>query len=175
MPKILLTLLTLTVLSGCGAKTIPIKGSYIQSPFSISTDKSFENVWDKIIDLFVLKGYSIKIVDKNSGLITSERVIVKVTVEKKNKELLDSKAFIVVPQIYEPGPNRYTPITKNSDITGEWNIRIRTVQGKTVVDVNVVNLKYQFHDTYYRTYREEILSNYKSTGVFERTIADLIK
>jgi len=168
--------LILLTFNSFAQRKIPIKGDYLTSPYSITTEKNFDETWNTIIDVFMKEGYSIKIIDKTSGLIMSERIVLKYTTEKRKKaELTNPLAVIVVPQYYEPGPDRYSPLTKNSDITGEWNIRVKTIEGKTVISINVVNLKYQFHDTYYHTYREETLSEFKSTGVFEGKIEQAVK
>jgi hypothetical protein len=125
---------SICVLNCYSQKKIPLKGKYLESPYTISTVKPFEETWSTIIDLFIKRGYSLKIIDKGSGLLMSERIVLKSTTEiKKSNKLTDTSAVIVVPQIYRPGPNRYSPITKNSDITGEWNIRVRTIESMTIV------------------------------------------
>jgi hypothetical protein len=154
---------------------IPLKGTYPETPYQIKSSKSFQAVWDNLIDLFAQKGLSIKIIDKSSGLITSERSILTTTIEKIDGSLENPKAFIVVPQIYQPGPMRYVPIINDSKVTGEWNVRIKELEGLTIINVNFVNLQYSINDIFTSTSKQEILTNYKSTGVFERQISDLIK
>lgn len=162
-------------LVNCSSKLIPIKGTYLKPPYEVTTDKSFDEVWDKLIDLFAQKGLPIRIIDKNSGLITSDKSILTVTTETKDGKLKDPTAFIVVAQIYEPGPNRIAPVSGLSDVTGEWNVRIKNVNGKTSININIVNIKYQVYDAYSRFYKDVLLANYQSTGVFEKLIADIIK
>ena len=116
--KLAFYLLVITSLLGCSSKIIPLSGKYPNEPFQAKTSKNFQTVWDNLIDLFAQKGLSIKIIDKSSGLITSERTILTTTVEKKNGKLLNPLAYIVVPQIYEPGPDKYFPINKCSEVTG---------------------------------------------------------
>lgn len=175
MNKILLALISTLFLLGCGSKVIPLKGKYLEPPYQIQTSKSFAQVWDNLIDIFAQKGLSIKIIDKSSGLITSDRSLLSTTIEKKDGSLENPEAYIVVPQIYMPGPMKYTPITNSSDVVGEWNVRIKEVNGETLINVNIVNVQYSYYDSSTKLTKQANLTNYKSTGVFEKFITDLIK
>ena len=126
MQKLFVILISLFLIS-CSSKLIPLKGSYAEPPYQITSSKNFQQVWDNLVDLFAQKGLSIKIIDKSSGLITSDRSILKTTIEKKDGSLQNPEAFIVLPQIYEPGPNRYVPLANGSDVVGEWNVRIKEI------------------------------------------------
>jgi hypothetical protein len=172
--KLVLALLFLATLTGCSSKMLPLKGRYLDPPFQIKTTKSFQQIWDNLIDLFAQKGLPIRIIDKNSGLITSDRAKLSSTTEKKDGTLLDPEAFIVVPQIYNPGPRKYYPISRGSDITGEWNVRVKETNGETIINVNIVNVKYMAYDAYYKIPKEYSLTTYKSTGVFEKLISEII-
>lgn len=175
MRKISFVILTECLLIGCNVKTIPIKGSYLKPPYVLTTNSPFEQVWDKLIDLFAQKGLPIRIIDKSSGLITSDRAILTTTVETKDGKLKNPTAFIVIPQVYDPGTRKYSPISKYSDVSGEWNVRVKQSDGQTTINVNIVNVKYQTWDAYYKVNRDVILTEYQSTGVFEKLIAETIK
>ena len=59
---------------GCvSTKVIPIKGTYPETPIVISSTKSFDQAWDRLVDIFAQKGLSIKIIDRSSGLIISTK------------------------------------------------------------------------------------------------------
>jgi hypothetical protein len=59
-------------------------------------------------------------------------------------------------------------------VLGEWSIRIKESVKGTIVSVNLVNLKRQF--TAYKMGLQEVDASFaKSTGVFEKQIADLVK
>ncbi len=168
-------------------KVISLKGNYPQTPITFKSDAKFDQVWDRLVDLFAQKGLSIKIIDKNSGLIVSDKSILSTTVENKNGGLQDSSAFIVVPKIYQRTAQRYVPITKinagpyvsknhidNVDpIYGDWNVRIKALDSGTIINVNIINLYYDIVDK--NVIRQNPLHNYKTTGVFEKTIFELIK
>lgn len=175
MRKILFAIYSACLLVSCSVKTIPIKGSYLKPPFVLTTTTPFEKVWDKLIDLFAQKGLPIRIIDKSSGLITSDRAILTTTVETKDGKLKNTDAFIVIPQIYDPGTRKYSPISKYSDVSGEWNVRVKQSDGQTTINVNIVNIKYQNWDAYYKVNRDITLNEYQSTGVFEKLIAETIK
>ena len=147
----------------------PLKGSYYGSerPFTISTTKSIDEVWSKVIDLFATKGLSIKIIDKASGLITSESFsfIGKNTNETETGTLTDPSAWIVC-SVPNPG-----------QVDGSWNVRIKKDEiGKTVININITNLvaKTVLTQTAY-VKGSTVLYEAKSTGNFERLISDLIK
>ncbi|MBS1921368.1 MAG: hypothetical protein JST17_14040 [Bacteroidetes bacterium] len=175
MRNLLILFFAALFLAACNVKTIPIKGSYLKPPYVLTTSSPFENVWDKLIDLFAQKGLPIRIIDKSSGLITSDRAILQTTIETKEGKLKDPAAFIVIPQIYDPGSRKYSPISKYADVSGEWNVRVKQSDGQTTINVNIVNVRYQSWDAYHKVNRDLILSEYQSTGVFEKLIAEKIK
>ncbi|RFS17356.1 hypothetical protein [Emticicia sp. C21] len=72
--KKMLTLLFLSyaLFSCTGPKSIPIKGAYLEKPFTVYSEKSVEDVWSKVIDIFATSGITIKIIDKSSGLIVTD-------------------------------------------------------------------------------------------------------
>lgn len=176
MYKIFITIICALFISSCGSsKLMPLKGKYPDTPYQVKTSKSFEQVWDNLVDLFAQKGLSIKIIDKSSGLITSDKAILTRTIENKDGSLQNPAAFIVVPQIYEPGPMRYVALAYDSDIFGEWNVRIKEFNGETIINVNIVNVQYSYYDPSTKLTKQAFITTYKSTGVFEKLITDLIK
>jgi hypothetical protein len=54
-------------------KYAPFKGEYPPTPYIITSELPKEKVWDKIIDFFAQNGLSIKVIDRSSGLIVSDR------------------------------------------------------------------------------------------------------
>jgi hypothetical protein len=178
MRKLLTCTLALTVLllASCTAsKEIPLKGSYLEPPYQITTDKTTEEVWDQLIDLFAQKGLPIKLIDKSSGLIISERSLLTTTIEDKEGKLKDDKAFIVVPKRYNRQTGLYVPILSLSDITGEWNVRVKKKGEQSLINVNIVNVHYEYYDPSLKTRRDGILYSYKSTGELEKLISNTIK
>lgn len=161
----------LLIIVSCSLKTIPLKGKYQVEPFTQNTTTPVDKVWDKLVDLFATKGLSIKIIDRSSGLIVSDRYRLTVTQEDKNGKLENANAYVVTPKVYSPGSNSYII---PSDIVGEWNVRIKdNGSGGTLINVNLVNIKDVFTDL--KGFSNEKLSVGKSTGVFEKIIFDSIK
>lgn len=165
MKKFLLIILVVA-LYGCSITTVPLKGKYLDAPYVITSDKSLDVVWSNIIDLFATKGLSIKVIDKSSGLIVSERSSLPMTFENNMGKMKDSTAF-VVGQIISAGAIDYVP----TRAYGEWNVRIKPGEsGKTSININLTNI-----DAVIEAGKQTMHSSGKSTGVFEKLIADQIK
>lgn len=163
------------LLSSCATNYYPVSGSYLIAPFSITSNNSKEVVWDKIIDLFAQKGLPIKIIDKSSGLIISEKSTFFTTTETKQGMLVNKNAWLVVPGRFDSIKKVYYKKTNAENLIAEWNVRIKDApDNKTIVNVNIVNIKDIVTDSHGFT-REIIYNNAKSTGVFENLIADLVK
>lgn len=173
MKKIILFFLI--ALTSCSAPKSTLTGKYQDTPYQIETSKSLDETWSAIIDLFATKGLSIKIIDKSSGLITSNKTsfLFSYTYENKQGQPEDPNAFVVVNKLKGGFGNTLNPQV----LTGEWNIRIKEVNSKTVINVNLVNIIAQYTAPRTTTYTAEHTYNLvaKSTGVFEKLIADQIK
>ena len=183
------TLLTFLFIASCThTKLIPLKGNYPSTPMVFSSEKSFDKTWDNLIDVFAQKGLSIRIIDRSSGLIISQTSLLKTTIEGK-AGLVDSTAFIAVP--YYLSNKRRIPITnpvvgayaQEKDILptpvyGDWNVRIKaSPTGGSIINVNITDLNYKLVGSKIKDMQNNIIKiiDYKSTGVFEKQLADLIK
>lgn len=163
------------VISSCTIKTIPLKGNYSDKPFQMITEKSRDKVWDNIIDFFATNGISIRIIDRSSGLITSDKTALTWTYEDAKGNLENPAAWVVIPKQIDPGTNK--PVNL-STIAGDWNIRIKeTEDKKTLINVNLVNIQGQSAVYSLLSTVPTIVqvSGGKSTGVFEKLITDIIK
>jgi hypothetical protein len=150
-----------------------LKGNYQNTPYQIETTKSFDEVWSNVIDMFATKGLSIKIIDKSSGLIISDKTsfISSFTYENKEGLLIKPNAFIVINMIKSLGVVFHPTI-----ITGEWNIRIKKNEEKTLINVNLVNINAMYTSPPTQSSPARTLNlEAKSTGVFEKIIADIIR
>ena len=155
---------------------LPLKGTYLDKPYEVVSDKKFEQVWTNIIDLFATKGLSIKLIDKSSGLIISEKTsfINDYSFEDKTGKLENPNASVVIEKITYSG---YNQSVKPEKITGEWNIRIKdNGNGKTIVNVNLTNIDATtfIAGSQYSPARN-LTFNGKSTGKFEELITTLVK
>ena len=154
-------------------KVIYPKGKYLQTPYIVESDKSKDQVWQNIIDFFGQKGIGIKIIDRSSGLITTDAYRMPFTYEDSKGNLVDKGAYLVISKIVSHGFNGATSTTLEPYyVTAEWNIIIKEENGKTLININIVNPKYSDIS---RTNEPFSTGGCLSTGVFEKTIADIIK
>ena len=174
MKTMFLLFLVSIVFVGCGPTLQVVKGNYQNKPFEIYSDKSQDEVWKKIIELFSTNGISIRLIDKSSGLIISEKnsFTSNSTVEDDKGIPKNPSAFVVCDKAHYT-INTYEPYL----VTGEWNIRIASKNDKTLININLLNIQYRYKTEIFLTQGQDIgvLGSGKSTGVFEKTIADYIK
>lgn len=164
----LLAILFIASFSSCS--TLQLKGAYPESQHYTETSLSQEEVWTNIIDFFATTGVPITTIDKSSGLIVSSKVsfLNNYTREKDGKPM-NPKAYVVIPTVRGGFGNILEPtskITGNWSMVGDWNVRIKSTNGKTQIYVNLMNM-----DCYYSTsglYGNTTKIPIKSTGVFEK-------
>lgn len=163
--KLLLFFFSVSLIS-CGPELYRTKGSYLDKPYQIYSDKSKDEVWNKIIELFSTKGISIKLIDKNSGLILSERTsfLSDYSYENDDGSLRNPNALVVCDKVVWQGVLQYP-----EQVTGEWNIRVVESSGKTLINVNLVNIQVSFF------LAQVPEGTGKSTGKYEKIVADYLK
>lgn len=167
-------------------KVIPVKGLYPSTPMNFKSDQSFEKTWDKLIDVFAQKGLSIHIIDKSSGIITCDASRLTYTTEDKYGNVGNTLAYIVVPTIiimqrrYPVASASYGAYASNAElysnaVFGSWNVRIKANGNGSIINVNISNINYAKALTLKSPSISTTLYDYKSTGIFEKELADLIK
>ncbi len=169
--SILLSLCLITVMwtSCLTVKTPPnLVGNY-PTVISVETDKSYDEVWDNVIDYFAKTGIAISTIEKASGLIVSNKVSLKgaVTMEKDGV-LLDSCAYIVIP---------YEKNIVYLDATSDFNVRVKEHNGKVSISVNLPNIiaKRTVKPVGFQMISYPQVVEAKSTGVFEQGLLNLFK
>jgi hypothetical protein len=176
MKKVFLLLCIAITLASCGTLVnTPLKGTYVDKPIEITTNKPYEKVWSNIIDLFATKGLSIKLIDKSSGLIVSEKtsLINNYSFEDAKGNLINPSAYIALDRNEFSGLSSIIP----ERITAEWNIRIKAISdNQTVINVNLTNIDATktFPASQYSA-GSIIIFKGKSTGNFEKEISDIVK
>ncbi|MBL0337317.1 MAG: hypothetical protein IPP73_18915 [Chitinophagaceae bacterium] len=169
--KILIPILFIILFSSCATKIYPLKGTYTNGNFEQITDKSKDQVWENIIDFFSKNGISIRIIARSSGLIISGESSLTWSYENSNGILDTPEACVAIYKLYDPGSRT---IFKPYSVTGEWNIRIKEQNGKTLVNINLVNPSYTLAQT--SANRTIFQKGYlQSTGNFEKWVYDNIK
>lgn len=187
MKPILIVLVSAYLLS-CSQKIYPVIGKYPEPPIEIKSSKTFDQVWDNVIDMFAQKGLSIRIIDRSSGLIISDKSALSVTIEDNKGIPLDPNAFIVVPKYKDKNTYKMVPVTgrwyntitkkmENNSAFGDWNIRVKKTDGGCLINVNITNMNYSKQVIINSKKIDQLiaLSSGKTTGVFENYIANYIK
>ena len=175
MKKILIVLFAASLLVSCS--TLKLTGTYPSTNHFGYSDKSYEQVWAKVIDYFAIAGIPITTIDKSSGIIVSSKMSFLNSYTREVKGVpLNPNAYVVIPtvrggfgKILEPTT---TAITGDWTMVGDWNVRIRESEGKIMVNVNLMNL-----DCYYTIsgfYGSITKVPIKSTGKFERELLDYL-
>lgn len=152
--------------------TIPLKTDYSSPKKVYYSEKSKDEVWSKIIQLFASEGIGIKLIDKSSGLIVSEKTnfIKNYTQEDTNGKLLDKNSYVAVGTYKALG--RSIPPT---NVMGSWNIRLFEENQKTAIEVNLTTIEAFYFASNYQGQQVNIPYDAKSTGVFEKQIADYVR
>lgn len=137
----------------------------------IESKLSKDAVWEKLVDYMAVKGFNIKIIDKQSGLVLSEDYSFSnsQTYADKNGNIIDKNAYIIV----RNGKPAET-------ILGQANIRVKeNPNGGSIINVNIVNLrghsvKYVYNGMY--NPKKEVISYapVASSQVFENYLAKKI-
>lgn len=157
--------------TSCAPQQMVLKGNYAEKPFEVTINKPIEVVWSNIIDFFATKGISIKIIDKSSGLVVSEKTSFanNYTIENEDGSLKNPSAYIVV------APWKYYGATFGpQELSAEWNIRIKSLpDNKTSVNVNLTNVQGSYSRSGTQN-SEPLYFTYsgKSTGKFEILIVN---
>lgn len=162
-------------LFSCAYKSVPLKGNYDEKPFELIVEKNKDVIWDNLIDFFATKGLSIKLIDRTSGLILSDRSLLTWTYEDAKGKLENPAAWVVLPKIVDPGTMK--PVSF-AQVYGDWNVRIKEIdKDKTKINVNLVNISYT--STIYAFMStvptSTVYHDGKSTKVFEKLISEQIK
>lgn len=174
MKNAILAFIGMSLISACTVESSALKGQYSETPYEIITEKPLDTVWSNIIDLFAQKGLAIKVIDKSSGLITSEKTsfLNSYTYENASGGLENPNASVVITrQTY--GGSTIAP----QSLTGEWNVRIKPKgENTTSININITNIQGSFYSAGGQ-YSPAMNLTYegKSTGKFESVIAGSIK
>lgn len=169
----LFVLVVIISASSCTIKTIPLKGHYSNGNFEAITDKSREQVWDQLIDLFAKNGLPISVIDKSSGLIVSNGAQLTWTYEDKKGNLVNPNASVVIAKLSLNGEELKG--ARPALIVGSWNVRIKSVSDKqTMVNINLVNPRITYN-TMSTNNTEFNQGSIQSTGNFEKKIFESIK
>lgn len=170
-----LLLAFLFIFSSCSSKVYNprLTGSYQDTPTVISTIRTFDQVWETIIDYFAQRGISISIIDKSSGLIIAKNNFsTRYWTYEESGKPKDPSAYVVINpckliqgyDFKEFHPER---------VEGEWNVRVKTVDNKTLVNVNLFIQNVKERNEMINGSANPCLFEARSTGIFEKGLAEI--
>lgn len=161
------------ILFSCTTRLIPLRGKYPQPPFEITTTQQYEQMWNKVVDVFTERNIPIKIIDKSSGLIVSDKISMGTTVENRNGVPVSDKAFIVVPGYYDPATRKNISAFPLDNYSGSISVRVKTKENNVTVSVSISGVTAQSYMS--GKMQNGDITNFKSTGKFEQSFFDLLK
>ena len=173
MKKIFTLILVAIILQSCATvntqdSIIRIKGRYNNPDTFYFSDRTQEEVWNATVKLICKAGYSVKFMEKVSGVIFLDKTdFLDVSTTENNKGLENPEAFVVTGKQLI-----YGMTLKPSNVIADWNIRIFQDNGKTAININLKNIKSITPINTVNT--QSIVYESKSTGNFEKMIADSI-
>ncbi len=132
------------------------------APYTFTTTLSKDQIWRKIVTLFTHNGISIKVVDKNSGIIQSEKIGLGTHCNAEGQG--DSTAWALFNRVPAGAYLQYPQL-----MNGELMLSVDEQQGKTHVSIQLFNL-FAFHKDAF----EETKYQIRSTHVLEKMIADYL-
>jgi hypothetical protein len=164
--KTLYLVVVALLVSSCGSVKYHAITSKSTLPDTYYSDKTKDEVWSKTIEYFAKSGFGIKVIDKSSGLIVTDKYdFDKLYTSEDDKGFLVNKDALLVCSHYSFMNNVYA-----NRVSGNWNIRIFEDKGKTAVNVNITNIeaKYIPDSPYYNKFE------CKSTGLFESKVFETV-
>jgi hypothetical protein len=147
-----------------------LQGKYQETPFTVTTEKSKDVIWEKVVDIFAVKSIPITLIDKSSGIVVSNKLNLSATYELLNGMPKDSTAALIFNNVYDSRfpSDGYLPF---GGIYADFNVRVKEIDGKASINVNIQNVYYE--NTFTRhAGLIKIMYDVKSTGVFEKAFTD---
>lgn len=166
IPLISLTVLSLTSCS-FDYSHATLQGSYEDKAFIGYSKKPVPEVWDNLITFVTKEGLDVKVVDKNSGLLISERTsyLELSTAEWKGKPSAPEK-YIVTSHV-GGRPNKFIP----SRLTAAWNARVKRLDnGETEITIRLGGIQ-----AYYGVGQAERKLEAHSLRNFEKSLFEIIR
>ena len=134
----------------------------VSEPYQVTTTLSKDQVWIKLTQFFAFNGISIKTVDKNSGLIQSDKIGFGTNCNLEGSD--DSTAWALCNRVPD-GKYFYYPQVMN----GELMVLVQEIEGKTHINIHFFNL-----NAYLSNSNGELNFNIRSTQVLEKMIGNYL-
>jgi len=155
-------------------KVFPLRGIYPETPIQIRTTKSYDEIWSRLIQIFAQTDLSVRVSDKNAGLIISNPEKLTATYETKEGKVKDTSAFIVVNKVYTPNNNTIAPAQGYTTLSGELDVRIKQDSGQLIISIALQHIEYTEMSIKKYLLQQLPFDTYKSTGIFETKFANFL-
>lgn len=187
--KIVLTILCVGLLIGCGSKFIPNPDlKPVDSSYTIH--EPFEKTWESVVETVSEMGYGIQVVEKASGLLTTDKLIVSLS-RIEIKEYVQCP-ILEIQQDYNPDTGKVVDTGKPKcartyhKLVVRHNFYLKSVGDSTKVKITshfwgtytdiVVTGSYPYMRTNYIDRTEEVMSTGKfETELYKRVLEKLEK
>ncbi|WP_149241484.1 hypothetical protein [Dyadobacter sp. 32] len=152
-------ILCLIALQGCN-HVVPLKGNYQDIAASAVISKPPSAVWETVLDIIAERGYPVKFIDKESGILISDNISLNdhSSFETRTGTLYKPDAYIAA----ERFSNEYPTEARKYKMGATWTVRLKKLTDSTTLAK--ARLDQVTIDAY------EL--NGKSTGKFEKWLLD---
>ena len=177
--RVLSIILISALVYSCTPEKIPLEGNYITSSYEIQSDKPKDEIFTKVVNY--LDGISLKAdrIDKETGRIFISHAESVPTIEVKPSVLKNASAYFVCAKYRNNSdPDKAKRIRAEYELLyADWTISVQSINGYSVVSITASNIVYHGYSkkAYVRTTKPIPAKDSRSTGVFEKAIADAIK
>jgi hypothetical protein len=162
------------LLNSCGFRVLPLTGSYAEKPYEFGIS-SKDQSWKNLIDYLTEKGIAIKLIDKASGIITTEptSLLNAFTWENKDGSLTNPDAFVVCSKVR--APLQIASSLKPTELRGQWVFLFKEEGEKNYLLIRFTNgygkvLETTSGDSGSSAYTYNL--DVKSTGLFEKQVQE---
>ena len=165
MMKKLLTLICFAILFTSCVSHLPITGKYETKFIETEIEGGFEETWSSIVEILAKSGTNFRIIDKSSGLITTEKTSFtsQSTYEVKFGKPNNPNAFILTSRTSDNN----LPITYK-DVFVNYNVLVKPIStAKSMMMVNLYNISI--------IGGEQFPYKAVSLGNFEKRLAEMVK
>lgn len=157
------------IITSCSPKVYNLQGNYPSK--SREVNLNFETVWSKTVDFLTTKEVPIKLIDKSTGLITTENInLTNVhSVESEIGEPKRKDSYVVVGRVSNIQIYSYS-------MKGAWTLRVTKVSdSKTLISLILSNASaFVRGHVPFGGDNETVYIPISSTGVFENELFDFI-
>ncbi len=134
----------------------------VSEPYQVTTTLSKDQVWMKLTQFFAFNGISIKTVDKNSGLIQSDKIGFGTNCNLEGSD--DSTAWALCNRVADGKYFHYPQV-----MNGELMVLVQEIGGKTHINIHFFNLNAHLSNE-----NGELNFQTRSTQVLEKMIGNYL-